>query len=68
VRWWGMSLGPGSIGDRGHVECGESNEEGERMWVAAGLEVVGCQVAQAHLQSPAACVLHNEGLPLDPPS
>ena len=44
MRWWGMSLGPGSRGDRGHVECGESSEEGERMWVAAGLEVVGCLV------------------------
>ena len=41
---------------------------GERMWVAAGLEVGGCQVAQAHLQSPAACVHRNEGLLLDPPS
>ena len=68
MRWWGMSLGLGSRGDRGPVGCGESSEGGERMWVAAGLEVGGCQVAQAHLQSPAACVLHNEGLPLDLPS
>ena len=41
---------------------------GKRMRVSAGLELGGCRVAQAHLQSPAACVLHIEELPLDLPS
>ena len=41
---------------------------GGRMRVSAGLELEGCRVAQAHLPSPAACVLHIEELPLELPS